>query len=92
MIAGAFATWRTPSRIIRRHKSLIQTRFAFDSFVIWPKISRFQSERIALPLQTRANPLDVAVESGVIPVERPGVWDERSFLVRGESMSWLEQR
>ncbi len=49
-------------------------------------------ERVALPLQTRANPLDVAVESGVIPVERPGVWDERSFLVRGESMSWLEQR
>ena len=47
-------------------------------------------ERVALPLQTRANPLDVAVESGVIPVERPGVWDERSFLVRGESMSWLD--
>ena len=35
-------------------------------------------------LQTRANPLDVAVESGVMPVTRPGVWDERSF--------WFEER
>ena len=46
-------------------------------------------ERVILPLQTRANPLDVAVESGAIPVTRPGQYDERSFLVRGESMSWM---
>ncbi len=49
-------------------------------------------ERAALPLQTRANPLDVAVEEGVIPVTRPGFWDERSFLVRGESMNWVEEK
>lgn len=49
-------------------------------------------ERVNLPLLTRANPLDVAVETGVIPVERPGVWDERSFLVRGESMSWIKEK
>jgi hypothetical protein len=48
-------------------------------------------ERVALPLQTRANPLDVAVETGKIPVERPGPWDERSFLVRGEDMSWINK-
>ena len=47
-------------------------------------------ERVGLPLQTRANPLDVAVEAGVIPVERPGPWDERSFLVRGEGMTWIK--
>ena len=47
-------------------------------------------ERVRLPLETRANPLDVAVETGVIPVERPGQWDERSFLVRGESMTWIK--
>jgi predicted dehydrogenase len=46
-------------------------------------------ERVILPLQTRANPLDVAVESGAIPVTRPGRYDERSFLVRGEGMSWV---
>jgi predicted dehydrogenase len=46
-------------------------------------------ERVQLPLQTRANPLDVAVEEGRIPVERPGWWDERAFLVRGEGMSWM---
>jgi len=48
-------------------------------------------ERVMLPLQTRDNPLDVAVEEGRIPVERPGFWDERSFLVRGESMSWTNR-
>lgn len=47
-------------------------------------------ERVSLPLQTRANPLDVAVESGLWPVERPGRWDERAFLVRGEEMSWIK--
>ncbi len=47
-------------------------------------------ERVMLPLQTRANPLDVAVEDGVIQVERPGRYDDRSFLVRGEDMSWIE--
>ena len=49
-------------------------------------------ERVSLPLQTRANPLDVAVEEGRIPVIRPGFWDERSFLVRGESMSWVKDK
>ena len=48
-------------------------------------------ERVLLPLQTRDNPLDVAVEEGRIPVERPGFWDERSFLVRGEGMSWMNK-
>ena len=40
-------------------------------------------------MKTRANPLDTAVERGVIPVERPGWFEERSFLVRGEGMSWV---
>lgn len=48
-------------------------------------------ERVTLPLLTRANPLDVAVETGLIPVTRPGAYDERSFLVRGESMSWVKK-
>lgn len=48
-------------------------------------------ERINLPLLTRANPLDVAVESGVIPVTRPGWYDERAALVRGEGMSWVKK-
>jgi hypothetical protein len=32
----------------------------------------------------------VAVEQGLIPVTRPRAWDERAFLVRGESMSWIQ--
>jgi predicted dehydrogenase len=42
-----------------------------------------------LPLLTRDNPLDLMVEAGDLPVLRPGKYDIRSFLVRGEGMSWL---
>ena len=42
-----------------------------------------------LPLQTRVHPLDLMVESGSLPVTRPGKYDIRSFLVRGEGMSWV---
>ncbi len=44
---------------------------------------------IPMPLQTRLAPLDMMVESGQLPVEHPGAYDIRSFLVRGEGMSWL---
>ena len=42
-----------------------------------------------LPLATRANPLDLMVESGDLPVQRPGRYDIRSSHVRGEGMSWV---
>ena len=46
-------------------------------------------ERVRLPLLTRENPLDLMVESGHLPVEFPGRYDVRSFLLKGEAM-WLE--
>lgn len=45
-------------------------------------------EVVRLPLLTRVNPLDLMVESGQLPVEYPGRYDIRSFLVRGEAMRW----
>lgn len=47
------------------------------------------NEVTRLPLQTRANPLDLMVEAGQLAVSRPGQYDIRAFLVRGEGMSWL---
>lgn len=44
---------------------------------------------VRLPLKTLVNPLDLLVESGHLPVVYPGKYDIRSFLVRGEGMSWL---
>lgn len=44
-------------------------------------------ERVSLPLQTRTNPLDLMVESGQLPVVRPGRYDIRSALLSGEAMS-----
>jgi hypothetical protein len=44
---------------------------------------------VRAPLRTKVNPLDLMVESGQLAVEYPGRYDIRSFLVRGEGMSWL---
>jgi predicted dehydrogenase len=44
-------------------------------------------EKVILPLQTRLNPLDLMVESGHLAVERPGRYDIRAFLLRGERMT-----
>jgi predicted dehydrogenase len=45
-----------------------------------------------LPLQTRANPLALMIESGQLQVRRPGAYDIRSHLVRGEAMQWESSR
>jgi UDP-N-acetyl-2-amino-2-deoxyglucuronate dehydrogenase len=47
------------------------------------------NEVTRLPLLTRDNPLDLMVESGDLPVQRPGKYDIRSSHVRGEAMSWI---
>ena len=43
-------------------------------------------ERVMLPLQTRVNPLDLMVESGHLAPQRPGRYDIRAFLLRGERL------
>jgi predicted dehydrogenase len=43
-------------------------------------------ERVAMPLQTRVNPLDLMVESGHLAPQRPGAYDIRAFLLRGEQV------
>jgi hypothetical protein len=44
--------------------------------------------RIELPLKTRVNPLQLMVESGDLPVEWPGAYEQRARIVRGEAMAW----
>ena len=55
-------------------------------------LALFESARLhevtRLPLKTRQSPLDLMVESGHLAPERPGRYDIRSFLVRGEEMVW----
>ena len=46
-------------------------------------------EKTVLPLQTRVNPLDLMVESGHLMPERPGRYDIRAFLLRGERL-WTD--
>ena len=43
-------------------------------------------EQVIMPMQTRLNPLDLMVESGHLVPERPGRYDIRAFLLRGERM------
>lgn len=43
-------------------------------------------EKVVMPMRTMLNPLDVMVEAGQLPMERPGRYDIRAFLLRGERM------
>ncbi len=44
-------------------------------------------EKVVMPVRTRVNPLDLMVESGHLVPERPGRYDIRAFLLRGERMT-----
>jgi hypothetical protein len=44
-------------------------------------------EKVILPVRTKVNPLDLMVESGHLVPERPGRYDIRAFLLRGERMT-----
>jgi predicted dehydrogenase len=43
-------------------------------------------EVVQMPVRTLSSPLDVMIENGDLPVERPGHYDIRAFLLRGEAM------
>ena len=43
-------------------------------------------EVVQLPLRTVGSPLEAMIEAGDLPVERPGAYDIRNFLLRGEAM------
>ncbi|MEW6750798.1 MAG: Gfo/Idh/MocA family oxidoreductase [Candidatus Latescibacterota bacterium] len=43
-------------------------------------------EVVSLPLTTHASPLEAMIEAGQLPVQRPGAYDIRAFLLRGEQM------
>ena len=46
-------------------------------------------EVVQMPVRTVASPLEVMIDEGLLPVERPGVYDIRAFLLRGEEI-WGE--
>ena len=53
-------------------------------------MATYESARLhevtTLPLRTMASPLEAMIEAGDLPVERPGHYDIRAFLLRGEDM------
>lgn len=42
-------------------------------------------EVVQMPVRTLSSPLELMIESGELPVERPGRYDIRAFLLRGEA-------
>jgi predicted dehydrogenase len=54
--------------------------------------SERKRQRVQLPLKTKLNPLSLMVENGDLPVEWPGRYERRSRIVRGEAMSWDQQK
>ena len=43
-------------------------------------------EVVQMPVRTLCSPLELMIDNGDLPVERPGRYDIRAFLLRGESM------
>jgi len=39
-----------------------------------------------MPVRTYCSPLELMIDNGDLPVERPGRYDIRSFLLHGEEM------
>lgn len=78
-ISGAAATHR--GRAENGYKALEMIHAVYES-------ARCH-ERVMLPLQTRVSPLDLMVESGHLAPQRPGPYDIRAFLLRGERL-WDE--
>jgi predicted dehydrogenase len=49
-------------------------------------------EKVILPLQTRINPLELMIDSGHLVPQRPGHYDIRAFILRGERMKSDEEQ
>ncbi|MBM3240788.1 Gfo/Idh/MocA family oxidoreductase [Candidatus Poribacteria bacterium] len=45
-------------------------------------------EVVQMPLKTRCSPLELMISTGALPVERPGAYDVRAFLLRSEEMKY----
>ena len=45
-------------------------------------------EVVQMPLKTRCSPLELMISTGALPVERPGAYDIRAFLLRSEEMKY----
>ena len=45
-------------------------------------------EVVQMPLKTHCSPLEVMIETGDLPVERPGAYDIRAFLLHSEEMKY----
>ena len=45
-------------------------------------------EVVQMPVKTRCSPLELMIETGDLPVERPGAYDVRAFLLRSEEMKY----
>jgi len=43
-------------------------------------------EVVQIPVRTYCSPLELMIDNGDLPVERPGRYDIRSFLLHGEEM------
>ena len=85
--ANGVADWLDGS--VETYRGEAQNAYAVMEIMMALYESARLKEVTRLPLATRANPLDLMVESGDLPVQRPGRYDIRSSHVRGEGMSWI---
>jgi len=68
------------------HRGNAQNGLAAVEIIMAIYESARMHEVVQLPLRTYCSPLELMIESGDLPVERPGRYDIRSFLLHGEEL------
>ncbi len=68
------------------HRGQAQNARAAIEIIMAIYESARRHEVVSMPVRTMCSPLDVMIDQGDLPVERPGRYDIRAFLLRGESM------
>ena len=68
------------------HRGQAQNARAAVEIIMGIYESARRHEVVSAPLRTMASPLEVMIEDGDLPVERPGRYDVRAMLLKGEAM------
>ena len=82
--ADELADWVEGS--VERHRGDAENGYQALLMVHAVYESARRHERLEMPLQTRLNPLELMIDSGHLAPERPGPYEIRAFLLRGEEM------
>ena len=69
-----------------KHRGRAENGMAAVEIIMAIYESARMHEVVTMPVRTQVSPLDLMIDDGALPVERPGRYDIRAFLLRGEAV------